>query len=242
MFKRIVMSFVLLGLLVAGVLAQAQDATPLELGEIGEGELTSTGLEISYTITAAEGDFILVEMRSATDSGLYSPALRVLDAEGDELADSTDEITSRVSRVAFVAPADGDYTVVATRGEYSSDTGTFLVRAMMLETLESGTTVSSNVSNETYDSYYAIPSDTVLDLAYVQTDGDYIPTFQVALVDGDGVLRTIATAGALSGIGLSASLETDDDYTYVVAVVASGGDYEYQEIDSDFDLTMTVSE
>ena len=69
--KQISVGFVLLLFVSMTFAAQAQDATPIQYGEIVNGEITEDEYEIAYNFSGTQGDIVVIEMRRAnTDSGL----------------------------------------------------------------------------------------------------------------------------------------------------------------------------
>src|SRR5512145_963029 len=103
MLKRLLLVFGLLTILLIASVAYAQDeVTPLEFDQVEEGELTSDATEINYTIEVEEGDVVVVEMRHAPDSDLYSLAAKILSPDGRPVADATEDSNSDVSLVGFV--------------------------------------------------------------------------------------------------------------------------------------------
>ncbi|HEX2907265.1 MAG TPA: hypothetical protein VHO69_10425 [Phototrophicaceae bacterium] len=242
MLKRLLIIFGLLTVLMIAAVAYAQDeATPVEYGQLVEGELTSDATEINYTIKIDEGDVVVVEMRHAPDSDLYSLAAKVLSPDGRPIADATEDSNSDVSVVGFVAEESGEYTVVASRGSYSDSTGPFLLRVIKAEALEDGAEVEGNISNDSYDQYFTLPNAQDITLSYMQLDGDYSPSLDILWADEAGVLHLMATAGAIKDVTMSASFKTDDDALYIAAVTAQSIDYEYEDIDSNFQLALTAN-
>jgi hypothetical protein len=235
--KRFFTCLLLVTLLLVVIQAQALDA--LELGGSAEGEITDDATEVTYTLTAAEGDIVLIEMRRAADSDLFSTALIVEEPGGDEIINTLQGSSNDVTVAAFVAESAGDYTVTATRGEFSSSTGEYVIRAMNLEMLEAGNTVRGNVNNETLDQYYALPADSEVSLSYVQTDGQYFLSFRIMYAIPNFGTALIASAGAIQDISWTVSLETSDDYPTIVSIGADSLDFEFNEIDSNFELTLS---
>ncbi|NJL93653.1 MAG: hypothetical protein HC915_07935 [Anaerolineae bacterium] len=235
--KRILMPVVLvLVMLLAALPAQAQGGAVLEYGQFVQGDLKEGAIELVYTVEATEGDVVLIEMRRAPDSDLFSVALSVDDPSGDTIADTVEGNSSDVSFVAFIAEQTGTYAVTATRSQFSSSTGTFLIRALNLEVLEAGTAINNTVTNETYDVYYALPQDEEVSLSYVQTDGQFFLSFRIYYSVPDFGPAQVASAGAIEGITWRVSLETDDDFLTIVSIGTTAINFEFSDVDSNFEL------
>ncbi len=240
--RRLLLSIAVVLIAVLPAAAQTQE-TPaaFAIGDIVEGEVTGEATEAYFTFSAKQNMVIVVEMRRAPDSQLFSTALRVLDPSGQPVADSTGEVSSDVTTVAFVAPANGKYTVTATRSRYSSSTGAFLLRALEVITLESGATFKDTISNNTYDRYFALPAGMAVAVSYRPLDDRYQPTFRVLAADSSGILKTLAEASAAEGVTMMSLLETEAGGLYVVAVTASNSDYQYSRIDVEFELSLEAA-
>jgi hypothetical protein len=101
-------------------------AIPIE--EIGDaftyennGTISSADWRVHYTFAAEAGDSIRVEMN--TDSPRLDPLLILEDSDGERLTENDDNLegNDNAAIVNFVIPADGLYTIVATRrGEEDS--------------------------------------------------------------------------------------------------------------------------
>lgn len=151
---------------------------------------------------------------------------------------STAEVSSDVTAVAFVAPTSGDYTVAATRSQYSDSTGAFLLRALEVVRLELGATFEDNISNDTYDRYFVLPGGSAVAVSYRPLDDQYRPTFRVLAADDNGILKTMATAGAVEGVTVTTLLETEADGLYLVAVTATTSDHQFSDVDTDFEIAL----
>lgn len=236
MLKRIaiVMSLVMVFGVFFGV--QAQDS--LAVGESVEGEITDSALETTYTLSVNEGDIVVVEMRRAEDSDLFSTALKISDPDGNDIYNNAGEVTEEVTVAGIRANAGGDYTIVATRGEFSSSTGAYVLRAVAVEELTDGSSVEGNVTKETGNHYYALPANQALSVSHEHKNGNSYLDFDVWLItDNQGAIR-VATGGAIDDIVTSFSLTTDADILMLVSVGASVIDFQYNNIDSDYAVSV----
>ncbi|HEX2905498.1 MAG TPA: hypothetical protein VHO69_01460 [Phototrophicaceae bacterium] len=150
----------------------AQDATPLEFDTLIEGELDNSTFEIEYVFEGAAGEFVLIEMLPAPGTYDLDPALVLLDADGEQIANS-DSFDGWDALVVAELPDDGEYTVLATRsGGTTGDTeGDYVLRARFVEPLTSGTSFEATIYS---DMGKAIPERAIL---YPQEDGAMQITF-----------------------------------------------------------------
>lgn len=104
--------------------AAAQDA--LSPGDVVEAQLTEESAE--YTFSASAGDIIDISLASED----FDALLKIDDADGNELA-SNDDSDGSDSRLLFVVPEDGEYTVVATSYD-GSGSGSYTLITSVIET------------------------------------------------------------------------------------------------------------
>lgn len=99
-------------------------ASALSYGQVATGNLAVSNLEDRYVFTGQAGDVVTVTMRAT--SGNLDSYLSILDAQGKEVAfNDNDLLSSKQDAVisSFKLPADGTYTIVATRyGVYYGNT------------------------------------------------------------------------------------------------------------------------
>ena len=101
--------------------ASLADATPMApvaitIGDTVQGSIEGAAGAVRYTFTAQAGDVVTIRMQRM--SGDLDPLLVLLDASGVELARNDDlpqPQTYDALIEAFIIPADGEYTVIATR-------------------------------------------------------------------------------------------------------------------------------
>jgi len=227
----------LAALLLVGVAAAQGDIPTLEYDTFIEGELTEEANQRTYTLAAEAGDTVLVEMRRGEDSSLFSTALTINGPNGRPVADTTDGRSSDVAAAVFVAEETADYEVIATRNEFSSSTGGYLLRALVLTPVEADEGVEGVVSNASYDQYHLLPNDLgMLNLRYAQQDGDYVLISRLNLVGRNGRLSALTSTSALPGVALTTTTETDEDFLYILSLGADTTDYEFSEVDSAYEV------
>jgi len=237
MFKRLAIftSFALL-MVFAAATVEAKAPTSIAYGDVVEGELTAKVKKIDYTLTVAKGDIVVLDMRRGKDSELYSTAIIVNDPDGNEVVNTTEDTSANNTVAGFTADSDGDYTVTATRNNYSDTTGTFELRPTAAKLLQSGDSVKGLVTNDTADVYYALPADTDVKISYAQTTGDYFLYFRIVVLDSKTSASLSASSTAIKGIIWTVGLKTEADYMTLVSVGGNEYDLQHDDISSKFTL------
>ncbi len=238
MLKRfvILMSFALL-MIFAAATVEAKAPTTIAYGDLIEGEITADQTEISYLLTVAKDDIVVLDMRRSKDSELYSTAVIVQDPDGNEIVNTTEDTSANNTVAGFIAAADGDYTVIATRNKYSDTVGAFQLRPTAPKLLASGDSIKAVVNNKTADVYYALPAGTDIKIAYNQTAGDYFLYFRIVVLDSKTSATISASSTAIKGITWTVGLTTDSaDYITLVSVGANEYDLQHDDINSKFTL------
>lgn len=109
MLRQILFLLVLCLMLPLTVLAQET----ISIGDTVEGVLDNDNTEVRYVFEGELGRFVTITLIS-NDSGV-DPYLRLLDADGDLVAEDDDSAGSLNARISgFQLPANGEYTIVAT--------------------------------------------------------------------------------------------------------------------------------
>lgn len=103
------------------------NVSPIELGDVAEDEITRTRFEYRYSFDADAGTMVNIRMQA--DSGTLDSYLYLLDDEGNEIT-KNDDAENGIGKDAFIRefiiPADGTYTIVATR--FQRENGTTMGR------------------------------------------------------------------------------------------------------------------
>lgn len=156
--------------------AFAQDAVALAYGDVVEGEISDSAVEVFYTFEGAEGDIIVLDAFPTTiDSAMNGLSIKLRDSVGKELATSIDDYA--IARLWTKLAADGTYTVVVTRSEFSDDSGAYVLRLIQPELL-SAEGLSGEISVTAPNAYYAIESDEAFTVEVSLVEAvRYVPTF-----------------------------------------------------------------
>lgn len=110
--------------------------TTIAYDESVVGDIDNATPQIEYTFEAQEGDRITIQMD--TTDGELDPMILLLDPAGVQIAFNDDDPSSDTGNALlqnFEIPADGVYTIVATRFRRESGTssGSFILRLMLSE-------------------------------------------------------------------------------------------------------------
>src|SRR6185369_14740533 len=98
----------------------------LEYGQITQGAIDDDTFQEEYTFEGSEGDIVTITMIDiSADDGL-DPLLILFDPDGNEAIRNDDGDSSVVGQfnsqiLNFTLPADGTYTIIATR--FSQESG-----------------------------------------------------------------------------------------------------------------------
>jgi len=128
-WKRIIL-LCLFASLAVPVLAQDSDTpniSPIKYDDIVEENLTQNAFFDWWQLQAQKGDDIVIEMAA---SGGLQPLIGILDAGGTLVSHSDDGTADSTISLEYIIPADGQYTIVATRvgNADGTSTGTYSLR------------------------------------------------------------------------------------------------------------------
>lgn len=104
--------------------ARAQDVptvSPIEYDTVVEDSITAAAFFDWWQVQAARGDILVIDMAAA---GGLEPLLAILSASGDVVARSEEGGPNATLRLEYTVPADGQYTIVATRVGSADGTST----------------------------------------------------------------------------------------------------------------------
>jgi hypothetical protein len=234
---------IVLALLVFAVAASAQEAltpnTPVE------GEIAEDALEVLYTFSGTKGTPYIIEMRSPDPlSGLSEPALALVGPDGSIVA-NTDSMFQTLggygaAYIGVVLPADGDYTVTATRTSTGTSVGPYSITLIEPTVLEPDTTFTGELSSEgSFDFYVYNPKERFY-INFWRTDGDFVPELSVnAISEEDGSLMGLGYAYGENS-NYHALGFFDPDQTYFVLVgqpeAVLGGGFYFEEETAEYEL------
>jgi hypothetical protein len=201
MSKRIlVLVFVLFTLIIASTAVQAQEGATIAYGDVVRGQITNRRFEVVYNFEGNARDVVIIEMKAVDVRGkLTNPALLLLNASGDTIADTSRNIVFLNTTLAIQLPRDGAYTVIATRaqGRTGKSEGEFTLELIKPDTLAPGSSVSDRISNRSRSNYYVVQHDgSDLDLTYGRQSGTYYPQISISrITERFGLLSVVSMYG-----------------------------------------------
>ena len=181
-------------LLVVALPAQAQQT--LTYGEPITSEITDDVPEQVYTFFGKADEVVVIGMEAVDIlADLDRMMLILIDPEGETLV----ERDSFSGPVIFAElPADGTYTVIATRPEEDDSVGEFTLAAGLVPEVSLGDTLSDTVTTEDGDHYYLYRGADDFFLNYTKEAGDFAPEVSVNVIDvdrGEGQLDVVGVLG-----------------------------------------------
>jgi hypothetical protein len=243
---------------------------PPSVGESIAYNETITGIidnntpELAYTFEGEAGDTVTIDMRVANSNNNLDTFVILVGPDGQELAsnDDVDLATTNSAIIDFTLPADGTYTVIATRfegpdglssGEFaltvSSDSVPPVVTTppnggnATASILNFGDVATGTINDSNLDDRYVFTgnADDVVTVRMEATDGN-LDTY-ISILDEDGV--EVAFNDDDFGIGgskdsaiLSFKLPADGTYT----IVATRYGVYYGGTSGSYELTLNVNE
>lgn len=220
---------------------KAQDGTPIFYGDTVEGEITNATFEVPYLFEGKAGDIVVIVLTPGEEQYDFSqPQVILLDSSGALLGDGS----GFTNALLFTElPADGKYTILATRadGRTGTSVGTYTLSLFNPTPLVPGEPVSGSVTSET-TAYFTISDFAEFTLTYEKTAGDFAPSIQVQTYDEFEDLSSVATLeGSLLTRG-SLGVAGDAAINYLVKVTSEFFFFSFEETTADFTLTLEAAE
>lgn len=246
MFLFVLVIFALLASLGLSAV-MAQEATPLPFGEYVEGELSSSTYEVFYSFEGSAGDVVSIEMFPKPGTYDLDPYIFLRDPSGQNIGEN-DDFGYPLSLVVAELPADGTYTILATRsgGSTGSSEGAYWIRVNQVELATPGSTyeatIQSDSEQDTPNLYFLRPAESgPVTIGFSQTVGDLFASVQVVTMDEDfGFAETVAELGNTSKVSsASMTLELEGGKLYVIRVDRSFLSFVFEE--SEATVTITIS-
>jgi hypothetical protein len=233
---------------VAGITV-AQDATALKLGESVSGEITADSYEIPYTFAGKAGEVALIQMWEAPDATDYVDTYLILQGtDGKVFAEnSNDPGLYSNSVIAATLPADGTYTVIATRdgGRTGDSVGPYVLVANIVEPLKAGSKVDATIYG--YDNkarsvpeQFVIQGSGATKISFSQEISDLFPDIKLyPWLDVDSYpVSLFALTDTSKTTSAVVSVELEEGTFYILTVKDSFSSSVYD--DSEKKITLTV--
>jgi hypothetical protein len=242
MFGILLVALLFSTMAVSGVFAQEA----LTFGEWVEGALSNSEYEVEYTFDGAAGDLVLIQMIQKPGTYELDPSLVLMDSGGDRVAINEDFLYSGAVIVTEL-PADGTYTLLATRyeGSTGSSEGDYWLRADIVEPLTAGSsveaTLDSNFETAVPTLFVLTPdSDTTVRLGFSQELGELFAGFRLVewgddVLYGTPLLDVADTARLTSA---SFTLELEGGKTYILIVDKSFSSFVFEETTATVNFTV----
>jgi len=249
MRKVFISGFILLVLLsamgAAGVVA-AQDKKPLEMGQWVEGTLTADTYEAKYTFTGTKGQLILVQMIPKPGTYDLDPDVVLRNSDGDILGQN-DDYSYPLAVVVSELPADGTYTVLATRsgGKTGTSTGDYWVRADAVDPLTPGTkldvTLHSDSSKATPNVYVIRPTSSgPVKVGFNQKIGDLYASLNIGQWTDDSYPTSVMSLSDTTKVS-AATFSVDLEANTIYVLVVDQGFGSYSSNPTDATVTVTIN-
>ncbi|MBN1201068.1 MAG: PPC domain-containing protein [Anaerolineae bacterium] len=225
--------------LVVTSVAEAQGGEALELGQWVEGELTEAEYEVFYTFEGTAGTVLVFEMYATTYD--LDPVLILRDPSGVAIAQN-DDFSGLDSMLILELPADGEYTILATRsgGSTGSSFGPYRLRASEASVLEVGGSVEATVyadyEKDMPNLFVVKPEATgTYAFSFEQPEGDLRAMFRLSNAEDDMlVFELTETAGVRTG---TLNTDLEGGMVYVLTVRQSFMSFVMEDIS----IQVTVS-
>lgn len=237
--KKLILTLVLCALPLH--FAQAQEPDVIEYGETVTGEITNQNFEIPYEFRGKQNDVIIIELEPIDPFGeLDSPALLLLDAENDIVADTSELFTVGSTKLAVELPVNGTYALIATRsdGRAGDDVGEFMLRLLLLPELTEGAQAEGTIGTDLPPNYYAIrQTDGVFTLSYEKINGEFSPEISVNQIENSGLTDLISLSG--DGLEYGQIRLPSAGGLYVIAVEEALFDFSFEEENAEYTLSLS---
>ena len=194
----------------------------IAIGEVATGQITNETFAVDYAVALGAGEVITVSMLRR--SGELDPLLIIFDPDGRELARNDDAAVQigdtfvNAQIVDFTAPADGTYTIQATRfqGPSGPTTGTYELRveaggrpvAQPPAAIAVGDTVTGQISGDVHGVEYLITlaAGQSITVTMQRQSGDLDPYLSIRDAAGGQLAYNDDAATTVGGVGLNAQI------------------------------------
>ena len=222
-------------LIMAATPVSAQDA--LTYGEAITGEISDEVSQQAYTFFGKTHEVVVMSMIAVDVMADLDRTMLILqDPSGGTIAEY-DGFGS--SSMFAVLPADGDYTLIATRPEEDDSVGEYTLAVSLIQEIGLGESVSGIISSEDGAHLYLYRGDGGFYLSYTKEAGDFGPEISVNII-GDPEDGQLDTVGALLGADVErGSIGIfDGGAVYIIALDEALFSFSFSEITADYTLEL----
>ncbi len=223
-FLKFVIALMLFVMAISGTVS-AQEKMPLAFGEWVSGEITNDHYETKYTFSGKKDQLVTADMVADPDANSLDAFLVLRTSDGDILGQN-DNVLNGGSLVVARLPADGDYTVLATRynGKDGDTEGKYWIRLDEVQPLTVGmkTTVSFTTDDEKrFPTFYVLTPENNESLKFGFNEASASRYPQIGLfkwVDNNypEILMWAEYTSNVSNLAFSANLEADTFYVLML--------------------------
>jgi hypothetical protein len=210
-------------------------------GEAVTGEVTDAQFEVFYTFEAQAEDTIVAAIDGDDEAEmiLFDPALKLLDPNGEVLADTTTSFDLFEQVIVVQLRQAGIYTLVATRldGESGVSFGGYELTLDLAQTLDVGAQVESKITDLEDDRYYVLEAIEPFTLQITQATNGNFPYYAVNTVSEGGILQVV---GQVFGAQISEVTLTgfEAEQMYIVVVGADEFERPLEAVTATYALTL----
>jgi hypothetical protein len=254
--KTIFVTLMVLALLALGgltsVFAQDEDAIQIAYGDVVDGEIDNDQFEVNYVFTGSEDDIILIEMFPEPGTYGLDPKLQLKDDDGDILFEN-DDFLYPASVIVTSLRDDGEFTITATRynGEEGTSEGDYMLRLSVVEPIELGSTVDTQIfaTSETEESvlpqFLVLYSEDDINITVTMAmeEGELFASLRMATPDAEayGGYNTLVDFNPGVPIyNLSFTVDLEDEQIYVIYATRAFASYSFDA--EPLDVSITVEE
>ena len=207
MLRKFCVSLLLVMIAASAFSVFAIDAGSIEYGDTVEGELADTSATAEYTFEGTEDDVVVVEMNTTGDQEIFSPLVILFGPDEGALMASSDNSPAYYGAFSFVLPADGEYTIRASAGQYDDTGGAYTLRLLKPDVLEPTDEVSADISPDTGNKYYIVMTEGESSVSFQMTDAEAsVPRFIVRDASNYRLLGSYITLDTASSVTINAVL------------------------------------
>lgn len=186
--------------------ADVHAQTVLDYGDTVSGSISAGDTVQRYTFDGAGGDVVIVHMRSVDRSLqnlLDAPRILLEDEAGVVIADTFALFPLDDATLMAQLPADGRYTVIATRDEQMTvpSIGNYTLTLLKADVLTAQAPIISTISTEDFGQFYVVEAASAFDLRLERLSGEFGVQITIgALNDDPLVMQDVLAVGYGRGL------------------------------------------
>lgn len=222
-------------LMIATTPLHAQNS--LKYGEPVTGEITDDVPEQTYTFFGKTDEVVVISMSPVNPSGDLDRTMMILrDPDGGTVAEYDG---FGASALFALLPANGDYTIHATRPVEDDSIGEYTLAVTLIPELALGESASNTASTQDGAHFYLYRGDVDFYLSYAKQAGDFGPEVSVNII-GDAADGQLDVVGALRGqdVELGSIGVFDGGELYIIALSRALFEFSFGERTATYTLNV----